>query len=198
MVKLNRIYTRTGDDGTTGLGTGERRPKSDRRVESFGTVEEANAAIGLALAQMPADEALAGVRAILLRLQNDLFDLGADLCVPETDAPLPYTPLRIVGEQVTRLEAEIDALNADLPPLKSFILPGGSPAAAALHLARTILRRAEREMVRARLEGETIGEPALQFANRASDLLFVAARHVNARGQGDILWVAGQNRAEQG
>lgn len=197
MVKLNKIYTRTGDDGSTGLGTGERRLKCDARVEAFGTVDEANAAIGLALTHMAGDENPAIVRLcdILLKLQNDLFDLGADLCVPDTGEDLGYEPLRIIASQVSRVEAEIDELNASLSPLNSFILPGGSPAASALHMARTIIRRAERHMVAlTRLEGEHVGDPAMKFVNRVSDLLFVAARYVNAQGAGDVLWVAGKNR----
>ncbi|MDE1569668.1 cob(I)yrinic acid a,c-diamide adenosyltransferase [Aquabacter sediminis] len=194
MVKLNKIYTRTGDDGTTGLGTGERVRKDDLRVEAYGTVDEANAALGLArlhLASAPE------VEAILLRVQNDLFDLGADLCTPERAgaAPLPYEPLRIVESQVARLEVDIDALNADLPALKSFVLPAGEPAAAYLHLARTIARRAERLMVAlAREEGEIVNPAAVRYMNRLSDLLFVASRYVNARGAGDVLWVPGANR----
>lgn len=196
MVKLNKIYTRTGDDGTTGLGTGERCPKYALRVEAFGTVDEANAAIGLALSALVEQKSeFENLIAILVRLQNDLFDLGADLCVPETDEPLPYEPLRIVAAQVERLEQEIDALNANLAPLTSFILPGGSVAASGLHMARTIIRRAERHMVAlAAMDSEKVGTPALQFVNRASDLLFVAARVVNAKTGGDVLWVAGQNR----
>jgi cob(I)alamin adenosyltransferase len=192
MVRLNRIYTRTGDDGTTGLGTGERRPKYDLRIEAYGTVDEANAAVGLVrlhTAEMPAFDAM------LKRIQNDLFDLGADLCTPDTGKDLGYEPLRIVAPQVERLEAEIDELNADLAPLRSFVLPGGAPAAAYLHLARTISRRAERLMVElAAQPGESVSGPALHFINRLSDFLFVASRWVNARGPGDVLWVPGQTR----
>jgi cob(I)alamin adenosyltransferase len=196
MAKLNKIYTRTGDDGSTGLGTGERRAKNDLRVEAFGTVDEANAAIGLALSAMTGDSPTSKqLIEILTRLQNDLFDLGADLCVPESNEPLPYTPLRMVDAQVNRLETEIDALNANLPALTSFILPGGSVAASGLHMARTIIRRAERQMVAlSQVKGEIVGKPAMQFVNRASDLLFVAARAYTAEGAGDVLWVAGQNR----
>ena len=197
MVKLNKIYTRTGDDGTTGLGTGERRLKCDARVEAFGTVDEANAAIGLAVTHLEGVEsaAVAKVRDMLLRIQNDLFDLGADLCIPDTGEDMGFVPLRMVPAQVSRIEAEIDELNGELQPLNSFILPGGSPAAAALHMARTIIRRAERHMVAlSKVDGEKVGEPAMHYANRVSDFLFVAARYLNAQDGGDILWVAGKNR----
>ena len=145
MVVLNRIYTRTGDSGTTALGTGERRHKFDLRVTAYGTVDETNATIGMARQHTAATEPL--VDAMLERIQNDLFDLGADLCTPEMDEPPPYEPLRIVDAQVERIEREIDALNAELKPLRSFVLPGGTAAAAALHLSRTVSRRAERLMV---------------------------------------------------
>ena len=194
MVKLNKIYTRTGDDGTTGLGSGERVLKYDVRVAAYGTVDEGNAAIGIARLHLAA---YPEVDAILARVQNDLFDLGADLCVPERpDAPPPaYEALRVVASQVTRLEEDIDRLNAELPPLRSFILPGGSPAAAYLHLARTIIRRAERDMVAlAQIPGEVVSAPAIQYVNRLSDLLFVAGRYVNGHGAGDVLWVPGANR----
>jgi cob(I)alamin adenosyltransferase len=192
MVKLNKIYTRTGDKGTTGLGTGERRRKDDLRVESYGTVDEANACVGLAREQL---HNYPDLDAMLARIQHDLFDLGADLCTPPTDKPLPYEALRIVPAQVARLEAEIDLLNADLAPLKSFVLPGGSPASAALHLARTVTRRAERVMVALEAEaGETVGVPALQYVNRLSDFLFVAARWVNDKGARDVLWQPGATR----
>ncbi|MGH6853618.1 MAG: cob(I)yrinic acid a,c-diamide adenosyltransferase, partial [Methylocella sp.] len=146
MVVLNRIYTRTGDDGTTALGTGERRAKNDLRIEAYGAIDETNSAIGLARVAMAGDAACARVDAMLLCIQNDLFDLGADLCVPPS-AKGETEPLRIVQSQVDRLEREIDALNVELAPLRSFVLPGGSPAAAALHLARTVTRRAERLLV---------------------------------------------------
>lgn len=195
MVKLNKIYTRTGDDGTTALVSGPRRAKHDLRVESYGTVDETNSAIGVARLHT-AD--LPEVDAMLFRIQNDLFDLGADLATPDTGEKLSYEPLRIVESQVTRIEAEIDTLNADLAPLKSFVLPGGTGAAAHLHLARTISRRAERQMVElARMEGETVSPAALKYINRLSDFLFVAARFANsaAANEGsDILWVPGQNR----
>lgn len=187
MVRLNRIYTRTGDDGTTGLASGPRRLKCDLRVEAYGTVDEANACIGLARLHTAADPKL---DAVLARVQNELFDLGADLCTPEDVPDIP--PLRIVEEQVARLEADIDVFNADLPPLRSFVLPGGSPAAATLHLARTVARRAERLMVEL-AQDETVGAPALRYANRLSDLLFVAARRAN-RGGGEPLWVPGASR----
>ncbi|WP_406855075.1 cob(I)yrinic acid a,c-diamide adenosyltransferase [Alsobacter sp. KACC 23698] len=193
MVRLNKIYTRTGDDGSTGLGSGERRPKYDLRVEAYGTVDETNATIGLARQHTGGAHPL--VDEMLARIQNDLFDLGADLCTPDAGKPLDYEPLRIIDAQVDRLEAEIDALNAELDPLRSFVLPGGSPAAAALHLARTVSRRAERLIVHlAATPGETVGAPALRYANRLSDFLFVASRHVNDRGSGDVLWVPGKTR----
>ena len=190
MVRLNKIYTRTGDDGTTGLAAGPRRRKDDLRVEAYGTVDEANAAIGLARLSTTDDVELDRT---LSAIQNDLFDLGADLSTPPSDKPLGYEPLRIVEAQVDRLEREIDSLNADLAPLRSFVLPGGTPAAAALHLARTIARRAERLMV-ALAAQEPVGAPALKYVNRLSDFLFVAARYVNHRAGGDVLWVPGKNR----
>lgn len=193
MVILNKIYTKTGDAGTTALGSGERRPKHDLRVEAYGTVDEANAAIGLALAHLGGEGGMLGET--LLRVQNDLFDLGADLATPDTGETLEYEPLRIVDEQVSKLEADIDRLNADLEPLRSFVLPGGSLAAAGLHLARTISRRAERLMwALAGTEGERVGEPALRYVNRLSDLLFVAARWANDKGEADVLWVPGKSR----
>jgi cob(I)alamin adenosyltransferase len=192
MVRLNKIYTRTGDDGTTALVTGPRRLKHDLRVDAYGTIDETNSSIGVArlhTADMPELDAM------LMRIQNDLFDLGADLAAPETGEKLTYEPLRVIEAQVTRIESEIDQLNADLDPLKSFILPGGSPAAAHLHMARTVVRRAERIMVElSRFEGETIDEPALKYINRLSDFLFVAARFANDGGKADILWVPGKNR----
>ena len=194
MVVLNRIYTRTGDDGTTALGTGERRAKNDLRIEAYGTIDEANSAIGLARVATASDAVCARVDAMLLSVQNDLFDLGADLCVPH-GANGETGRLRIVQSQVDRLERKIDELNAELEPLRSFVLPGGSPAAAALHLARTVTRRAERLLVAlAEAPGEEVGGPALRYINRLSDFLFVAARSVNQKGEADILWVPGQNR----
>ncbi len=192
MVVLNRIYTRTGDAGDTALGTGERRPKNDLRVEAYGTVDETNAAIGMARLSTGQDEKL---DAMLARIQNDLFDLGADLCTPDTGEKLAYEPLRIIQSQVERLEREIDELNASLTPLRSFVLPGGSPAAAALHLARTISRRAERLMVAlSRTPEEIVSASALQYVNRLSDFLFVASRFANLTVGGDVLWTPGQNR----
>ncbi|CEJ13156.1 Cob(I)yrinic acid a,c-diamide adenosyltransferase [bacterium YEK0313] len=192
MVKLNKIYTRTGDDGTTGLAAGGRRLKFDLRVEAYGIVDEANAAIGLARLHTGDDAAL---DAMLSRIQNDLFDLGADLATPDTGEALEYEPLRIVPAQVARLEGEIDLLNAELKPLKSFILPGGSPAAAHLHLARTISRRAERVMVAlSRQAGEIVSHASLHYINRLSDFLFVAGRYLNDKGARDVLWVPGANR----
>jgi cob(I)alamin adenosyltransferase len=188
LVKLNKIYTRTGDDGTTGLVTGERRPKDDLRFEAVGTVDELNAAIGLA--RLHADEAMG---AALSRIQNDLFDLGAELATPAGDEPLPFEPLTVAPSQVDWLEARIDALNAELSPLRSFVLPAGSPLSSHLHLARTVARRAERVMV-GLARKETVAAPALRYVNRLSDFLFVAARHANGRGEAEVLWVPGQNR----
>jgi cob(I)alamin adenosyltransferase len=194
MVVLNRIYTRTGDDGTTALGTGERRAKNDLRIEAYGTIDEANSAIGLARVATASDAVCARVDAMLLSIQNDLFDLGADLCVPHSAKDTTQL-LRIVQSQVDRMERKIDELNAELEPLRSFVLPGGTPAAAALHLARTVTRRAERLLVAlAEVPGEEVGGPALRYINRLSDFLFVAARYVNQKGEADILWVPGQNR----
>ncbi|WP_313614474.1 cob(I)yrinic acid a,c-diamide adenosyltransferase [Agrobacterium sp.] len=192
MVKLNKIYTRTGDKGTTALVSGPRRRKDDLRVETYGTVDETNSAIGMARLHTKSFHEL---DAMLMRIQNDLFDLGADLAAPDTGEPLGYEPLRIIAAQVTRLETEIDALNASLSPLTSFVLPGGSPASAYLHLARTISRRAERQIVELSFtDGETVNAAALQYINRLSDFLFVAARFTNDGGATDILWVPGKNR----
>lgn len=192
MVKLNKIYTRTGDNGTTGLTSGPRRLKSDLRVEAYGTVDETNACIGMARIHMSDHPA---IDAMLVRIQNDLFDLGADLSTPDDGKPLSYEPLRIVASQVTRLETDIDQLNADLAPLRSFILPGGSAASAALHMARTVSRRAERLMVAlSKTDGELVSKEALQYINRLSDFLFVASRAVNDNGARDVLWVPGANR----
>ncbi|QBK31887.1 cob(I)yrinic acid a,c-diamide adenosyltransferase [Roseitalea porphyridii] len=192
MVVLNKIYTKTGDDGTTALGTGERRLKYDTRVAAYGTVDETNACIGMARLQTGGDPDL---DRMLSRIQNDLFDLGADLATPETEEKLEYEPLRVTDTQVSRIEADIDALNAGLAPLRSFVLPGGSAAAAALHLARTVARRAEREMVElAEMPGEHVNPAALKYMNRVSDFLFVAARVVNDNGARDVLWVPGKNR----
>ena len=193
MVVLNKIYTKTGDDGTTALGTGERRPKYDLRIEAYGTVDEANAAIGMARAALDAD--FSELDAMLARIQNDLFDLGAELATPDDGTPKDFEPLRIVMSQAERIERDIDKLNMDLKPLRSFVLPGGSRAAAALHLARTIARRAERLMVAlGAQEPERVGRPGLVYMNRLSDFLFVASRWVNGRGEADVLWVPGKNR----
>ncbi|HEY3949146.1 cob(I)yrinic acid a,c-diamide adenosyltransferase [Phenylobacterium sp.] len=194
MVTLNRIYTRAGDAGTTRLASGKPVSKSDPRVEAYGAVDEANACIGLARIHTGGD-----FDALLARLQNELFDLGADLATPAAPDEAPGekgegSRLRILDSQVARLEAEIDALNAELPELKSFILPGGTPAAAALHLARTVARRAEREAVRLVEAGEPVGGPAMRYLNRLSDLLFVAARHANDRGAAEVFWRSGATR----
>lgn len=187
MVKLTRIYTRGGDTGETSLGDGARVPKHDPRVAAYGTVDEANAAVGLARLHTAG-----AADAMLSRIQNDLFDLGADLCTPE-DGRRAEGALRIVAAQVARLEAEIDAMNERLAPLNSFILPGGTPAAAYLHLARTIVRRAERLMTELAAT-EPVNPEAIKYANRLSDHLFVLARHVNDDGARDVLWVPGKNR----
>ena len=193
MVVLNKIYTRTGDDGTTALGTGERVRKDGLRVSAYGTVDETNAVIGVARVALGDSEG--AVKEMLARIQNDLFDLGADLCVPDRGETLPYEPLRISSGQVDRLEADIDRLNGDLQPLKSFILPGGTPVAAALHQARTVCRRAERLIVELAAEpDEPVSPDAIKYINRLSDFLFVTARYVNDRGNGDVLWVPGDNR----
>ncbi|MBO6675967.1 MAG: cob(I)yrinic acid a,c-diamide adenosyltransferase [Rhizobiales bacterium] len=195
MVVLTKIYTKTGDDGTTGLGSGERRKKFDLRVEAYGTVDETNAAIGMARLSTGADPALADLDAMLMRIQNDLFDLGADLSTPPTEEDLGYEPLRVVPSQVERLESEIDTLNADLSPLNSFVLPGGTPAAAALHVARTVSRRAERLSVElADQEPGMVSDAVRRYLNRLSDFLFVAARWTNDKGAADVLWVPGKNR----
>jgi cob(I)alamin adenosyltransferase len=193
VVKLNKIYTRTGDDGTTGLGTGERVAKDSVRVQAYGTVDEANAAIGMARIHLTSADAK--IDAMLASIQNDLFDLGADLCVPDRGEKLAYEPLRITAAQATRLEHEIDALNGELSPLNSFVLPGGSAAAAALHVARTVARRAERLIVELQaLPGEPVSAPAVAYVNRLSDFLCVASRYVNDKGHKDVLWVPGKNR----
>jgi cob(I)alamin adenosyltransferase len=191
MVTLNRIYTRTGDAGRTRLASGAPVLKFDSRVTAYGEVDETNACVGLVRLHTRADGVL---DPMLARIQNDLFDLGADLATPdrgETATPA----LRILESQVDRLEREIDQLNGALSPLTSFILPGGSPAAAALHLARTVCRRAERAAVElSQIEGEVVGAPALKYLNRLSDLFFVAARWANDKGAGDVLWTPGATR----
>ncbi|MGB8734679.1 MAG: cob(I)yrinic acid a,c-diamide adenosyltransferase [Rhodomicrobium sp.] len=191
MVVLTKIYTKTGDDGTTALGSGERVLKTSKRIAAYGTVDETNAAIGLARLLLPEDQQ--AVAAMLARIQNDLFDLGADLCVPDRGEPLPYTPLRLKDEQVQRLEREIDTMNAEMAPLTSFVLPGGTMAGAGLHLARTICRRAERCIVELKLDGEQVSDAACRYVNRLSDHLFVASRYVNGKGKEDLLWRPGEN-----
>ncbi|MXN64844.1 cob(I)yrinic acid a,c-diamide adenosyltransferase [Stappia sp. GBMRC 2046] len=191
MVVLNKIYTKTGDAGTTALGSGERRPKHDLRVQAYGTVDETNAVVGIV--RLEAAKTVTELDKVLARIQNDLFDLGADLATPETDEDPGYEPLRVTEAQVSAIEAEIDRLNADLEPLRSFVLPGGSPASAHLHHARTVSRRAERLMTEL-AEAEKVNRHALVYMNRLSDFFFVAARWVNAKGSGDVLWVPGKNR----
>ena len=199
MVRLNVIYTRTGDKGETGLGDGSRRIKSDARVQAMGDIDEANTAIGLALIAVrnASDAADLAIEPMLARIQNDLFDLGADLCLPRQLDEKAGAVLRIAPSQVKALEKAIDVLNARLSPLRSFVLPGGTPAAAALHQARAICRRAERTVVAlASIEGEEVGEPALAYVNRLSDYLFVAARAANDFGKSDVLWAPGANQGE--
>ncbi|MHA3976418.1 cob(I)yrinic acid a,c-diamide adenosyltransferase [Halovulum sp. GXIMD14794] len=190
MVVLNKIYTRTGDKGETALGNGTRVPKDSARVAAYGTVDELNAALGLARLHAAGE-----TDAALARIQNDLFDLGADLATPDPDkdGEREYPALRVTGSQVDRLEAEIDAMNARLEPLRSFVLPGGSALSAHLHLCRTVARRAERLTVTLTAE-ETINEPSLRYLNRLSDWFFVAARIANDDGRADVLWVPGANR----
>ena len=193
MVQLTRIYTRGGDAGETSLGSGKRVPKYDTRVAAYGTVDETNSVIGVARLNV---DSSSDIDDMLARVQNDLFDLGADLCTPESKSLSikdNNEALRIIESQVVRLEKEIDELNANLDPLKSFILPGGTAAASYLHLARTVARRAEREMVELATK-ETINPMALKYINRLSDHLFVLARHLNDRGTTDILWIPGNNR----
>ena len=193
MVVLNKIYTKTGDAGTTALGSGERVPKHALRIAAYGTVDETNAALGMARIHLGPEHA--ALDASLALIQNDLFDLGADLCVPDRGQKLAHEPLRVSEAQVRRLEREIDEMNGELKPLRSFVLPGGSPAAAALHVARTVCRRAERLIVElAAAPGETVGAEALKYVNRLSDYLFVASRYANDRGANDVLWLPGQNR----
>jgi cob(I)alamin adenosyltransferase len=187
VVVLNRIYTRTGDKGDTGLGTGKRVPKFDLRIEAYGTVDETNACIGVARLSATGE-----LDAMLARVQNDLFDLGADLCIPEDGSEIAQKALRMKDAQVERLESEIDAMNTRLQPLTSFVLPGGTAAAAHLHVARTVCRRAERLIVKL-AQSEPVGASAVKYANRLSDFLFVAARLANLP-EGDVLWVPGANR----
>lgn len=191
MVVLNRIYTRTGDEGTTMLGNGERRKKYDLRISAYGTVDEVTAAIGIA--RLHTTDA-PDVDAMLGRIQNDLFDLAADLCSPDMGKGPGGERLAVNAKQVERLEGEIDTLNAELAPLRTFVLAGGTPAAAYLHLARTICRRAEREIVALKDTGESVSPEVMRYINRLSDFLFVASRYVNDKGARDVLWVAGANR----
>ena len=201
MVVLNKIYTRTGDDGTTALGTGERRKKYDLRIEAYGTIDETNAAIGVARLSTRDNAVL---DAALARIQNDLFDVGADLCTPAKESEHGKGPagkgpggarLTVTDNQVNWLEAEIDRLNAELNPLRSVVLPGGSAAAAHLHLARTICRRAERLIAQlVDTPGEPVGAAVLKYVNRLSDFLFVASRYANDKGSSDVLWKPGENR----
>src|SRR6056297_806527 len=190
MVVLNKIYTKTGDDGETALGNGARVAKHSMRVTAYGTVDELNAIVGLARLQAGTD-----LDAQMARIQNDLFDLGADLCRPdmEQDADAEYPPLRIVSSQVDRLETEIDAMNAHLEPLRSFILPGGSALSAHMHQCRTVARRAERHVVQLATM-ESVNPAAVKYLNRLSDWFFVAARIANNAGKDDVLWVPGANR----
>jgi cob(I)alamin adenosyltransferase len=192
MVVLSKIYTRTGDDGTTALGSGKRVAKYDLRVEAYGTLDETNAVIGLA--RLHTSETDRELDAMLARIQNDLFDLGADLCFPD-ETKDARGRLQVSDAQVARLEEEIDLLNRSIQPLRSFVLPGGRPAAAFLHLARTVSRRAERLMVAlASRPDEPVSEPGLRYVNRLSDFLFVASRYANGKGASDVLWVPGKNR----
>lgn len=189
MVYLNRIYTRSGDEGQTSLGDGSRVPKTHPRIIAYGCVDELNAALGVLLLQ----ELPSPLKQWTRSIQNDLFDVGADLCVPEADSPAEHPPLRIAPGQVERLENWIDELNDNLQPLTSFVLPGGSAAAAHLHVARTVCRRAEIAVWRLATE-EAVNPEAVKYLNRLSDLLFVAARACNDNGRADVLWVPGQSR----
>lgn len=193
MVVLNRIYTRTGDAGETALGNGQRLSKANIRIAAYGTVDETNATIGVA--RLYTSE-LFKLDAMLARIQNELFDLGADLCVPDRGEKLEFEPLRILPKQYERLESEIDELNAELSPLRSFVLPGGHAAAAHLHMSRTVCRRAERLIVELKShDGEHVSEGAISYINRLSDFFFVASRWVNFKGTaGDILWLPGKTR----
>lgn len=199
MVKLNRIYTRTGDDGSTGLVSGARVSKASLRVEAYGAVDEANAAIGLAIVAAEREQVRgvdgASLAGVLRSVQHDLLDAGADLATPVVAGEAPGAALRVTPAQTARIEGLIDLWNADLAPLTSFVLPGGSGSAAALHLARTIVRRAERLIVALRAaEPDTTGAEVLRYCNRLSDLLFVLSRAANDLGGGDVLWVPGANR----
>lgn len=185
-----KIYTRKGDDGTTVLPSGGRVPKTSRRIAAYGAVDETNAAIGVARLALSADQTL--IADMLARIQNDLFELGADLCTPDTGRALPYAPLRVNMAQVERLEHEIDLMNEEMEPLASFILPGGSLAGAALHLARTVCRRAERAIAELKETGEPVSDAVSSYINRLADHLFVAARYVNDKGKADLLWQSGK------
>ena len=202
MVKLNKIYTRTGDRGTTGLGTGDRVAKDHPRVTAYGTVDEANAAIGVAVIEADradADETARQMARLLRVIQNDLFDVGADLCVPVEGSEKPGSSLRVTDAQVAQLEGWIDEHNEALEPLTSFVLPGGTPLAASLHVARTIVRRAERDTVTLHhAEPEQVNEGTIRYLNRLSDLLFVLSRRANDNGRGDVLWVPGGQRETTG
>jgi cob(I)alamin adenosyltransferase len=195
MVVLNRIYTRTGDAGDTALGTGERVSKAHLRIQAYGTVDETNSTLGIVRLHTGTED-MRKLDSMLGRIQNELFDLGADLCVPDTGKDLGYEPLRILPRQYERIEAEIDELNGELSPLRSFVLPGGHPAAAHLHITRTVCRRAERLIVElAAQPGEHVSDGAIAYVNRLSDFFFVASRWANARsGTGDVLWVPGKTR----
>ena len=195
MVVLNRIYTRTGDKGETALGSGERVSKASLRIAAYGTVDETNSALGVARLSTTRDDFMK-LDLMLMRIQNELFDLGADLCVPDRGQKLDYEPLRILPKQYERLEKEIDELNAELSPLRSFVLPAGHAAAAQLHVCRTVCRRAERLIVElAAQPDEPVSEGAIAYINRLSDFFFVASRWVNAKaGNGDVLWVPGKTR----
>jgi cob(I)alamin adenosyltransferase len=195
MVVLNRIYTRTGDKGETALGTGERVSKASLRIEAYGTVDETNSVLGVARLHTK-ELKLARLDEMLARIQNELFDLGADLCVPDRGEKLEYEPLRIAPTQYERIEREIDELNASLAPLRSFVLPAGHPAAAQLHVARTVCRRAERLIVALQaVKGEHVSEGAVAYINRLSDFFFVASRYANhVASDGDVLWVPGKTR----
>ena len=194
MVVLNRIYTRTGDKGETALGSGERVSKAHLRIQAYGTVDETNATLGIVRLHTATPDMLK-LDTMLARIQNELFDLGADLCVPDTGKELGYEALRILPKQYERLETEIDDLNGELAALRSFVLPGGHPAAAHLHLSRTVCRRAERLIVElATHQGEHVSAGAIAYINRLSDFFFVASRWANARFTGDVLWVPGKTR----
>lgn len=198
MVKLNRIYTKTGDAGSTGLGNGARVEKNSPRVEAYGTVDEANATLGVCVtlaAQSPPGTLAARIADLLCGLQHDLFDVGADLCCPIEKGEKPEGKLRVTADQTKRIEDAIDLFNADLKPLNSFVLPGGSPLAAAMHVARTVARRAERCVVTLhQAEPAATNPESIRYLNRLSDLLFVLGRVANDNGAGDVLWVPGQNR----